>query len=49
MRKKIIDQIQKSKYFCNIFDKTPDASHKEQMSEVVRYVEIDKNGVNDQF
>ena len=45
VRKKIIDQIKESKYFCIIFDSTPDVSHKDQMSEVLRYVKMDENEV----
>ncbi|XP_073445537.1 zinc finger MYM-type protein 1-like [Dendrobates tinctorius] len=45
VRKKIIAQIKESKYFCIIFDSTPDISHKDQMSEVLRYVKLDGNEV----
>ena len=45
VRKKIIDQVKESKYFCIIFDSTPDVSHKDQMSEVLRYVKMDENEV----
>ena len=45
VRKKIIAQVKKSKYFCIIFDSTPDISHKDQLSEVLRYVNMDGNEV----
>ena len=45
VRKKIINQVKESKYFCIIFDSTPDVSHKDQMSEVLRYVKMDENEV----
>uniref|UniRef100_A0A2S2QTP2 Zinc finger MYM-type protein 1 n=1 Tax=Sipha flava TaxID=143950 RepID=A0A2S2QTP2_9HEMI len=43
VRKNIIADITKTKYFSILFDCTPDTSHKEQMSQIIRYIEI-KNG-----
>lgn len=40
VRKIILNQIKDAKYFAVIFDSTPDCSHKDQMSEVIRYVSI---------
>ncbi|XP_043288811.1 52 kDa repressor of the inhibitor of the protein kinase-like [Venturia canescens] len=41
VKKKIVDDIKKSKYFGIIFDSTPDNSHTDQMSEIIRYVHIE--------
>lgn len=41
---KILSDIRSSKYFGIMFDSTPDASHDDQMSEVIRYVMI-KDGI----
>jgi len=46
VRKTIIEEIKKAKYFCIIFDSTPDISHKNQISQIIRYVVIDENEVN---
>ena len=40
MRGEIISRIKETKYYSILFDCTPDASRKEQMSEVIRYVRI---------
>ena len=37
----ILAEIRNAKYFDILFDTTPDISHKEQASEVIRYVKID--------
>ena len=37
----ILAEIRNAKYFGILFDTTPDISHKEQASEVIRYVKID--------
>ena len=38
---KINKKIKKPKYYGLIFDSTPDQAHREQVLEVVRYVDID--------
>lgn len=45
VRKKILDQIKQAKYFCMIFDSTPDISHKDQTCQIIRYVVIDRSEV----
>lgn len=45
VRKTIMDQIKQAKYFCMIFDSTPDISHKDQTSQIIRYVVIDDSEV----
>ena len=40
VRKQIIQQVREAKYFCVIFDSTPDISHNDQTSQVLRYVRI---------
>lgn len=40
VRNEILSRIRKSKYYCLLFDCTPDVSHNEQMSEIIRYVYI---------
>ena len=45
VRTKIIEQVRNSKYYCIIFDSTPDISHKDQLSQVIRYVKMDDNDV----
>ncbi|XP_042230512.1 zinc finger MYM-type protein 1-like [Homarus americanus] len=42
---KILADIKKAKYFGIIFDSTPDISHTDQMSEVIRYVHIEGDSV----
>uniref|UniRef100_UPI00358F7EF6 zinc finger MYM-type protein 1-like n=1 Tax=Myxine glutinosa TaxID=7769 RepID=UPI00358F7EF6 len=37
----LLRSIRKAKYYGLMFDSTPDQAHREQMSEVVRYVEVD--------
>ena len=39
--KDLTEKIKKVKYYGLIFDSTPDQAHREQISEVVRYVDID--------
>lgn len=45
VRKTIMDQIKQAKYFCIIFDSTPDISHKDQTSQIIRYVVIEGSKV----
>lgn len=41
VRQSLLRSIRKAKYYGLMFDSTPDQAHREQMSEVVRYVEVD--------
>ncbi|XP_072172633.1 zinc finger MYM-type protein 1-like [Diadema setosum] len=41
VRQCLLESIRKAKYYGLLFDSTPDQAHREQMSEVVRYVEVD--------
>ncbi|XP_048344871.1 uncharacterized protein LOC125428571 isoform X2 [Sphaerodactylus townsendi] len=41
VRQNILRKIRSAKYYGIMFDSTPDLAHSDQMSEVVRYVEID--------
>ena len=43
VRKYIITECKKAKYFSFIFDTTSDAAHIEQMSQLIRFVEIKCN------
>ena len=45
VRRRIVMQVKKAKYFSMIFDSTPDMSHKSQTSQVLRYVMIDGDKV----
>jgi hypothetical protein len=45
VRQHIIDEIRQAKYFSMMFDTTPDLAHREQMSEVIRYVHIHETNV----
>ncbi|GBP78859.1 Zinc finger MYM-type protein 1 [Eumeta japonica] len=45
VKQKTIDDIKKSKYFDIMFDSTPDESHTDQMSEIIRYVYIEEGTV----
>lgn len=40
VREKLVYDIQRAKYYGLMFDSTPDAAHREQMSETIRYVDI---------
>ena len=41
VRQSLLRSIRKAKYYGLMFDSTPDQAHREQMSKVVRYVEVD--------
>ncbi|CAB4057340.1 unnamed protein product [Lepeophtheirus salmonis] len=45
VRNKVIDEVTKSKYYCIIFDSTPDISNISQTSQVLRFVKITDNEV----
>lgn len=40
VRNNLLNDIRRSKYYGIMFDSTPDAAHREQMSEIIRHVEI---------
>jgi len=40
VKQEILNRINKSKYFSILFDCTPDVSHQEQLTEIIRYVHI---------
>ena len=41
VRKNLLHSIYKAKYYSLLFDSTPDQTHREQISEVVRFVDVD--------
>lgn len=45
VKNNIVDDIKKAKYFGILFDSTPDISHVDQMSYVIRYVHIEGDQV----
>lgn len=45
VRKTIIAACKKAKYYSIMFDTTPDQSHEEQMSQIIRFVDIDEQSV----
>lgn len=45
VRTSILGEIKKAKYFAIMFDSTPDTSHVDQLSEVIRYVHISNGQV----
>lgn len=44
VRKAILEDVSKAKYFTIMFDCTPDISHTEQMSQIIRYVTKNEQG-----
>lgn len=46
IRKEIVSRIQKAKYYTVMLDATPDASHKEQLTLIIRIVNIDNSNVS---
>lgn len=49
IRKNIIEDILNAKYFSLIFECTPDISHNEQITEIVRYVKLNSSVVEERF
>ena len=43
IKKKIISEIKKAKYFTLMLDSTPDVSREDQIAEILRYVHINEN------
>ncbi|KAK5646182.1 hypothetical protein RI129_004646 [Pyrocoelia pectoralis] len=41
VRNQLLENIRRSKYYGILFDSTPDLAHREQLSQVIRYVDID--------
>lgn len=46
VKTKIIENINKSKYYAILFDSTPNVSQQDQLSQIVRYVQIKNNKVS---
>lgn len=40
VKRKLVDEIKAAKYYGMMFDSTPDISHTDQMSQVIRYVKV---------
>lgn len=45
VRQKIVDDIKGAKYYAMMFDSTPDLSHTDQMTQIIRYVKIEEGTV----
>jgi len=45
VRQRILNEIRQAKYYSMMFDTTPDLAHREQTSEVIRYVHIHEGNV----
>lgn len=41
VRKQLLSDIKRNKYYGILLDSTPDLGHREQLSEVIRYVDVD--------
>ncbi|KAF2883831.1 hypothetical protein ILUMI_22333 [Ignelater luminosus] len=45
IRKKIIQATKEAKYFCIVFDSTPDVLRMDQTSQILRYVKVEGSKV----
>ena len=45
VRQKIVEEIKDAKYYAILFDSTPDLSHTDQMSQILRFVQINHSTV----
>lgn len=45
VKRKILQKVKEAKYYSIILDSTPDADHKAQTSQILRYVSIDGDDV----